>query len=103
MEEIRRRREMICVEGYLDVVRLHEFGFNNAVAPCGTALTEQHLQLVKRYADRVIFLFDGDDAGREAARSHGRLFLPHQLEASVVMLPKGAEPDSYLHDHGEEA
>ena len=50
------------MEGYLDVVRLHEFGFNNAVAPCGTALTEQHLQLVKRYADRVILLFDGDDA-----------------------------------------
>ena len=103
MEEIRRRREMICVEGYLDVVRLHEFGFNNAVAPCGTALTEQHLQLVKRYADRVIFLFDGDDAGREAARSHGRLFLPHQLEASVVMLPNGADPDSFLLDHGAEA
>ena len=94
---------MICVEGYLDVVRLHEFGFNNAVAPCGTALTEQHLQLVKRYADRVILLFDGDDAGREAARSHGRLFLPHQLEASVVMLPNGADPDSFLLDHGAEA
>lgn len=103
MEEIRRRREMICVEGYLDVIRLHEFGFNNAVAPCGTALTEQHLQLVKRYADRVILLFDGDDAGREAARSHGRLFLPHQLEASVVMLPNGADPDSFLLDQGPEA
>jgi len=103
MEEIRKSREIICVEGYLDVIRLHEYGFKNAVAPCGTALTEQHLQLVKRYAERVILLFDGDDAGREAARIHGRLFLPHQLEASVVMLPDGSDPDSFLLDHGADA
>ena len=103
LEEIRKSREIICVEGYLDVIRLHEYGFKNAVAPCGTALTEQHLQLVKRYAERVILLFDGDDAGREAARTHGRLFLPHQLEASVVMLPDGSDPDSFLLDHGADA
>ena len=67
LSSIRKLRRLIFVEGYLDVIRLHENGFEDAVAPCGTALTPDHLKIVRRYADTVILLFDGDTAGKNAA------------------------------------
>ena len=62
LDEIRKKSRIIFVEGYLDVIRLHENGFTETVAPCGTALTAEHLKIVRRYAKTAILLFDGDSA-----------------------------------------
>lgn len=99
---IRKQRRLIFVEGYLDVIRLHENGFSEAVAPCGTALSADHLKIVKRYADSVILLFDGDAAGKNAALKHTHLLLPYALESYILTLPEGDDPDTFLLNHGKE-
>ena len=96
LETIRSKREMIFVEGYLDVIRLHEYGIRQAVAPCGTALTEEHVALVARYADRAVLVFDGDDAGRNAALKSCALFLGKRLQVEIVTLPPQEDPDTLL-------
>ena len=101
LSSIRKLRRLIFVEGYLDVIRLHENGFEDAVAPCGTALTQDHLKIVRRYADTVILLFDGDTAGKNAALKHANLLLPHALESFIVTLPEGDDPDTFLLKHGK--
>jgi len=101
LSSIRKLRRLIFVEGYLDVIRLHENGFEDAVAPCGTALTPDHLKIVRRYADTVILLFDGDTAGKNAALRHANLLLPHSLESFIVTLPEGDDPDTFLLKHGK--
>lgn len=103
MEAIRRTRELIFVEGYLDVIRLHEYGFAQAVATCGTALTPEHVQLIRRHADSVILLFDGDAAGQKAALKNCQLFLPIQLDTYILTLPAGEDPDTFLLNQGAEA
>ncbi|MED5435955.1 MAG: DNA primase [SAR324 cluster bacterium] len=101
LSSIRKLRRLIFVEGYLDVIRLHENGFEDTVAPCGTALTPDHLKIVRRYADTVILLFDGDTAGKNAALRHANLLLPHSLESFIVTLPEGDDPDTFLLKHGK--
>ena len=103
LEAIRRSRKLLVVEGYLDVMRLHEFGVAEAVAPCGTALTPKHVQVAERYADVVTLLFDGDEAGRNAALKNARLFLASKAEVQVVTLPHGEDPDTFLLKNGAEA
>ena len=102
LSSIRKLRRMIFVEGYLDVIRLHENGFTEAVAPCGTALTLEHTKIVRRYADTAILLFDGDTAGRNAALRHAHLMLPIALESFILTLPEGEDPDTFLLNHGKE-
>jgi DNA primase len=103
METIRRSRELIFVEGYLDVIRMHEFGFAQAVATCGTALTPEHVQLIRRYANSIVLLFDGDAAGRKAALKNCQLFLPFPLDVYILTLPEGEDPDTFLLHQGAEA
>ena len=103
LETIRRRRELIFVEGYLDVIRMHQYGFAQAVATCGTALTPEHLQLIRRHADSVVLLFDGDAAGQKAALKNCQLFLPVPLDTYILTLPENEDPDSFLQNKGEEA
>ena len=92
-EALRETRECLVVEGYLDVVGLVQAGVANVVAPLGTALTEEHLRLLKRYADRVVFLYDGDDAGRAAALRGARIAIDAgEMESYVVLLPPGRDP-----------
>ena len=103
LETIRRNRELIFVEGYLDVIRMHQHGFAQAVATCGTALTTDHLQLIRRHANSVILLFDGDTAGQKAALRNCQLFLPVLLDTYVLTLPENEDPDSFLQKQGKEA
>ena len=103
LETIRRSRELIFVEGYLDVIRMHQYGFARAVATCGTALTPEHLQLIRRHADSVVLLFDGDAAGQKAALKNCQLFLPVPLDTYILTLPENEDPDSFLQNKGEEA
>ncbi|HEX7928127.1 MAG TPA: DNA primase, partial [bacterium] len=102
-EAMRKARQALLVEGYLDVIRLHLHGFTQAVATCGTALTEDHLKLLERYVDKVVLLFDGDEAGIKAALRSAPLFLNRGVEARVLLLPDGLDPDDYLQRDGADA
>lgn len=99
-ETIRKTRHLILVEGYLDVTRMHEFDFPQAVATCGTSLTANHLRFAQRYADKVTLLLDGDQAGQAAAWRSCPLFLASTMQAGVVTLPAGDDPDSFLLSQG---
>jgi DNA primase len=102
-QAIRQASEVIVVEGYFDQLALARAGVTNAVATCGTALTTEHAQLIKRYAKRALLLFDNDKAGRNATFKSMDLLLPAGLEAAVVELEAGEDPDSFLQKRGKEA
>ncbi|WP_454917786.1 DNA primase [Xanthobacter sediminis] len=97
---------VIVVEGYVDVIAMVEAGFGGAVAPLGTALTEDQLQLLWRMSDEPLLLFDGDKAGRRAAHRAIDIALPH-LKAgrslSFATLPEGQDPDDLIRRSGREA
>ena len=97
------RREVLVCEGQIDVIRCHACGFANAVASQGTAFTEEHVALLKPYADAALLVFDGDAAGLKAATRTGRLFLAAGMPVQVATLPPGEDPDSILRDKGNEA
>ena len=94
------RREAIVCEGQIDVIRCHACGFETAVASQGTAFTKEHVALLKKQADSVVLVFDGDSAGRKAALRTGALFLEEEIPVRVAALPKGEDPDSLLRDKG---
>ena len=96
-------RRILIVEGYLDCIRLHVNGFPNAVATLGTSLTQEHVQLLKRYADEAIVLFDGDKAGEQASLRGLDIFLEEGMSVKVLCLPKGFDPDDFVHAKGTEA
>ena len=96
---------LIVAEGYMDVIALSEAGFTTAVAPLGTALTEEQLALLWRVSPEPILAFDGDEAGRRAAQRASRLALPHLVAGQslrFVFLPAGEDPDSYIRRSGAE-
>lgn len=97
------RREALVCEGQIDVIRCHAGGFDTAVASQGTAFTQEHVELLKRYADSVVLVFDGDPAGRKAALRTGGLFLEAGLPVRVAALPPGDDPDSLIRDRGPDA
>ncbi|MGB5812345.1 MAG: DNA primase [Polyangiales bacterium] len=101
--EIRREEAALLCEGNFDLVALHQAGFANAVAPMGTAFTEPHAALIKRFAPKIFLLFDGDKAGQKAVREAYAVLRKVGLEAHVVTLPPGADPDSFLRERGAEA
>ncbi len=91
---IRTRGRAILVEGNLDVVSLHQRGLAEAVAPLGTALTAEQVRLLARFTDQVVLCFDGDAAGRKAAAAALPMLLDGDLDARIVLLPDGQDPDS---------
>lgn len=84
--------QIIVCEGYTDVIGFHQAGVPRAVATCGTALTEEHVRLLKRYASRVVLSFDADAAGQGAAERFYEWEQKHQVEVSVARLPPGKDP-----------
>lgn len=97
---------LIVAEGYMDVIALAEAGFAGAVAPLGTALTEDQLALLWRVSPEPILAFDGDEAGLRAAKRASRLALPHLVPGQslrFIFLPKGEDPDSLLRAQGAPA
>lgn len=97
-----RREAMIC-EGQIDVIRCHANGFANAIAGQGTAFTEEHVAIVRRYADSVLLVYDADTAGAKAAVRTGRLLMQGGLPVRIATLPVGEDPDSFLRDKGPDA
>jgi DNA primase len=104
-EAIRKTRTAVLVEGYFDVIGLHQAGVKNAVAVCGTALTPEHVELLKRCDCReVTVLFDGDQAGLAAPGKAAAALFPSGLAGKVALLPAGAskmDPDDYARAHGK--
>jgi DNA primase len=100
---MRQRGLALVVEGNIDVVQLHQHGFDNAVAPMGTALTPRQVLLLGRFAREVIALFDGDDAGRAAALKSVPILVEGRAGARVASLPPGQDPDDLLRQQGAEA
>jgi DNA primase len=93
-QAIQAKRTAILVEGNVDVVKLHQWGIEETVAPMGTALTEDQARLLVRICDQVVMCFDGDAAGRKAAWKALPILLAHDLDARMVLLPIGEDPDS---------
>lgn len=100
---IRRAETALVVEGYMDVVSLAAHGFENVVAPLGTALTPEQAKLLSRYTTRVLLLFDSDAAGLKATFRAGDTLLEAGLHPAVVTLPPGEDPDTLVHAGGAEA
>lgn len=98
--------QLVIVEGYMDVVALAQYGVHNAVATLGTATTEDHLTRLFRLVSRVVFCFDGDRAGRQAASRALETALPQMIdgrEARFLFLPEGDDPDSLVRREGTQA
>ncbi|MBA2674852.1 DNA primase, partial [Ramlibacter sp.] len=103
---LRERGYALVTEGYMDVVALAQLGFPNAVATLGTACTTEHVQKLFRFTDSVVFSFDGDAAGRRAARKALDGALPYATDVRTVkflFLPPEHDPDSYVRAFGEDA
>lgn len=100
---IRRNASVMVVEGFMDVVSLASVDVRNVVAPLGTALTQAHAGLLKRYTTQVRLLFDSDPAGQRATFRAADILLGQGLHASVVTLPDGEDPDSVARSGGAEA
>ena len=95
MDAIRRQKQVFLVEGYLDVISMHQLGIANVVASCGTAVTDEHVLVLKRLAGKVVALFDADLAGKKAAANCFSLFINSGVEVTAVTLPEGEDPDSF--------
>ncbi len=99
-EDIRRKNGAVLVEGNFDLISLVAGGCTNVVAPLGTALTREQLRLIKRFAERVTLLFDGDVAGIKAAVRGVPFFLAEQVVGRVALLPDGHDPDTFIREKG---
>ncbi|MBL7139295.1 MAG: DNA primase [Planctomycetes bacterium] len=99
-EAIEADRRAVVVEGYFDVITPWQSGVRTCVATLGTALTDDHIQALKRYADEVVVVFDSDLAGRRAADRAMELFLAHDVRILVAVVPEGKDPCDFCTLHG---
>ncbi len=102
-DEIRKQDSVIVVEGYLDLISLHQFGVQNVVATSGTALTNRQARLLHRFSPKVFLVYDGDEAGRRASLRGGDVMIAEGLDVHVAFLPEGEDPDTYVQKFGAEA
>jgi DNA primase len=98
--EARRLGWVAVVEGYTDVIAAHQAGLTNVVGTLGTALGDEHATGLRRLADRVVLVFDGDEAGQKAADRALEIFLGHELDVRVLTLPEGLDPADFLEKSG---
>ena len=102
-DSIKKNGSALFMEGYLDVIAAHMFGFPNAVAALGTALTPDHGKLIKRFVEDVVIVFDSDQAGIKAAKTAAGILLECGLEVNILSVPDNEDPDSFLRKKGREA
>lgn len=102
-EVLRQNEKLLLTEGYVDAITVHQYGFPNVVASLGTALTEAQAQLIKRYSQEVIFIYDGDEAGQSSMLRGIEILLQFDLKIKIVVLPENLDPDSFLRKYGAEA
>ncbi|NLB35523.1 MAG: DNA primase [Elusimicrobia bacterium] len=100
-DAIRKKKRIVVLEGYMDVVAAHQFGFEEASAVLGTALTGEHVYKVKRLADEVILAFDADDAGVAATQRGLKSLLDSDMRGRVCLLPKSTDPEDIIRESPE--
>ncbi len=103
LPSLRKQRHVVILEGYMDVAMCHQYGFETTAATLGTALTEEHVRLLRRYAENVTLLFDPDTAGANATLRGGELLIEEGFQVRVVTLPDGQDADEVLVREGREA
>lgn len=102
-QNIKESGFVLIVEGYMDYLTMYQAGIRNVVASSGTALTEEHAQLLIRFCSRIVLLFDGDLAGQTAATRAIYVLAPLNFDISVLVLPGDEDPDSYIKKFGKES
>jgi len=100
--DIRKKDYAILVEGYFDLLSLRSYGIFNVVATLGTAITREHVDLIRRYTRNLIVMFDPDEGGKNALERSLKLFLEGDLSTRIVVLPDGYDPDEYIRKFGRE-
>jgi DNA primase len=99
-QKIVETRTVAVVEGYTDVVMAHQYGASNVVSPLGTALSSGHVQMLRRFAEKIVLLFDADEAGDTATNRAVELFLTQPVEIGIASMPEGVDPDEFLLANG---
>lgn len=94
---------LILAEGYMDVISLHQAGFENSVATLGTALTDGQARLMSRFANEVIISYDSDEAGKKAAQRAIKILRKGGMSVKVLSIPKGKDPDEFMKAYGKDA
>lgn len=102
LNEAREKKQIIIVEGFMDVIRLYTIGIKNVVATMGTAITKEHADLIRRLSKNVILCFDGDSAGQKATISALQMLENIGLEPKIVRLEDDLDPDDYIVKKGKE-
>ena len=102
-KDIMEEKKAIIVEGYMDMIALYSAGIKNTVATLGTALTDEHLRLLKRYCEEIYLAFDADSPGMNAALRASPLIEEAGLKAKVILIPEGYDPDTFVRKEGKEA
>ncbi|MEN6461664.1 MAG: DNA primase [Syntrophomonas sp.] len=101
-DSIRHENEAILVEGYMDCIKLHQAGIKNVVASLGTSFTEEQARLLRRYAEKILILYDGDEAGQRETLRAIDIITKTGIKVDVLTLPAGKDPDEYLQVFGKE-
>ncbi|MDR3071126.1 MAG: DNA primase [Endomicrobium sp.] len=101
LPELRKRRKIIVLEGYVDVVVTQQFGISGTVSILGTAFTQNHAKLISRYSDSVTLLLDSDNAGRTATQRALEILVESGTESKVSVLPENVDADEYVNLHGK--
>ncbi len=100
--KIRESKQVLILEGYIDVLTGYQYGLENVVATLGTALTKEHINILQRYAEEVVIVFDSDEAGISAALRGINQLIDSNLKIKIVSLPQGMDPDNFLREKGKE-
>lgn len=101
--DIRKEGEVILVEGYTDVITMHQHGIKNVVASSGTSLTSGQINILQRYGKRIVMIYDADSAGQKAMERGMNVALEQGMEVFLMELPEGEDPDSFVKQFGEES
>ncbi|MEZ6118366.1 MAG: DNA primase [Pirellulaceae bacterium] len=102
-DQVAKQRHLVVMEGYTDVVVARQFGVDNVVAVCGTALGARHIPLIRRFADSITLVLDGDEAGQRRTNQILELFIASQMDLRIVTLPEGLDPCDFLQQQGFDA
>lgn len=102
-EAMRKSHTALVMEGYTDCIVAHQYGFQDAVAVLGTALGPRHIQILKRFCDRIVLVLDGDEAGQRRTNEVLELFVAEKVDLRILTLPDDLDPCDFLHQRGPEA
>lgn len=97
--EINRKNQCILVEGYADVISMHQSGVRNVVASCGTSLTTEQVKAIRRFTNNIMIIYDGDNAGVKAANRAIEMVASAGMNIRLVFLPNGSDPDDFAKEH----